>query len=498
MNSKVIIVGIGVLFFFIFAGIFIVLNSTINEPAIDSNENKVEANNLDSTESDNTRSNINEIESNNLKNKHDPKLQHIVKNQKVVDQTLKHTDASDKKKQENKNNKEKVPLNSTEASIKIFEANFKELQKNFTSLEINILKKNGPALEKGSLSITDKYGKVIHKADVIKGKYFLKQILPGEYLLNFNFQGMSNQRNLVVLPHQKNIVEIYVPGSTLSIEVKNEDGAIITNVMITLFSGEKYRHENSFLGNKMVTPGDGKGSYYIMPKVPYCLVVEEDFRFNYQVNVIGPFILEPGETKKVDYVLPYARKLPKIQIVDANKSPLPDAGFNFSDENGNFFQRTLKKEWDLFPYSNQEGFLPERGWPIGNFTLIVGKEGYEFRETVIPIDFNSNQLLQIKLNKASSVVCTFPQPLNFPISVGILNKVGDLIQKPIPVEQHGKKELTVYFENISGGSVKFNDLTAGEYYIGYFWNGSNLLIKRQGPIIVGAEETKEVLSDLVR
>lgn len=509
MKVKVLLIFIGIFLLGIFLGIYFAFDAIYNESSQEKEIDQI----LDKTEYKNKSSSHHSpiVSSNNSENddklidRHKKTTTSIPKSnspadkkQVIVDQVLHSKNLMEANKPESNNKKDKDIRNLKVNVEKTFEPNLKDLQKNYTSLDISILKKGGRVFEKGKLTILDQLAKPIFSAEVKNGKSFVKQILPGEYTLIYNSPGVSLQNNLEVLSQIKNTVEIYIPGSTLTVQVKNAEGAIITNVMITLYSGEKYRQENVFLGNKMVTPGDGKGTYHLMPKVPYCVVIEEDFRFNYQVNVIGPFVLEPGETKKIDYILPYARMLPKIQIVDTNGNPLPDVGFNFSDESGNFFQRTLKKEWDLYPYSNQDGFLPERGWPIGTFTLIVGKDGFEFREVVIPIDFNSNQLLQIKLQKASSITCNFSQTLPFPISVGVLNKLGDLIQKPIPVANHNKQELTVYFKNITSGSIKFNDLAAGEYYIGYFWNGSNQLISKQGPFPIGVEENLIVTSDLVK
>lgn len=395
-----------------------------------------------------------------------------------------------------KNQMEKIPVRIIIENEKIFEINLDDFQKNQTTLDVTVYKDGVITNESGFLNITDRRGQSVVATTVNNGKHLVERILPGEYLLSYNYQGKALQKTLGVLPRQSNLVDIYVPGSSLTITVKNEEGDIIPKAMITLYAGEKYRQEDSFLGNQIVTAGTGVGTFLLMPKSPYYFVVEEDFRFNYQVNVIGPIILEAGQATSMEVILPYARKLSKIQVTDNANNPLADVGFIFNDESGNFFQRTLKKEWDLYPYSNKQGFLPENCWPKGNFTLIVGKEGYEFKEILIPADFDPQQPLQIKLNKASSIRCSFPTALSLPISVGVLNRNGVLLQKPIPLSNRKKNELTVYFENITFGSVNFNDLAAGEYYIGFYWNGSSRLISKQGPYKLGVEENLSVTSTL--
>lgn len=395
-----------------------------------------------------------------------------------------------------KNQMEKIPVRIIIENEKTFEINLDDYQKNQTTLDISVFKDGILSNENGYLNITDRRGQSVVAAAITNGKYLVERILPGEYLMSYNYQGKALQKTLGILPRQSNIAEIYVPGSSLSITVKNEEGAVIPKAMITLYAGEKYRQEDSYLGIQLVTPSNGIGTFLLMPKAPYYLVVEEDFRFNYQVNVIGPIMLEAGQSSSLEYILPYARKIPKIQVTDNAGIPLADVGFIFNDDNGNFFQRTLKKEWDLYPYSNKSGFLPENCWPKANFKLIVGKEGYEFRELIIPADYDTQQHLQIKLNKASSLRCNFPKALALPVSVGILDKNGALLQKPIPLPNRSKNELTVYFENISFGNVQFKDLAAGEYYIGYFWNGSSRLISRQGPFKLGVEENQTVTSTL--
>jgi hypothetical protein len=353
-----------------------------------------------------------------------------------------------------------------------------------------------PSIERGYLNITDRRGQSVVATTVENGKYTVERILPGEYLLRYTFQGRVLQKSLAILPNQTNTTEIYVPGSTLTFSVKNTEGAPISKVMVTLYSGEKYRQEDTYMGNQMITDTRGMGTFYLMPKTPYYFLVEEDFRFNYQINIIGPVVLEAGQSQKIDYILPYARKLPNLLVTDIVGKPLADVGFLFNDENGNFFQRTLLKEWDFYPYSNPEGYLPENSWPKSAFTLVVGKEGYEYKEIPITEDFDIKQLTQIKLNKASTVTVNFPQTLPFPISVGILNKAGVLLQKPIPYPSRKRHELTVYFENISSGNVKFTDLAEGEYFIGYFWNGSNRLISKQPTTKIGIGASVTVVSDL--
>ena len=397
---------------------------------------------------------------------------------------------------DNKTQLEKIPASIIIEREKTLEINLDDYVKNQTTLEVLVFNDGRPSTERGILNITDRRGQSVVSATVDNGKYNVERILPGEYLLRYTHQGRVLQRSLAVLPNQANTVEIYVPGSSLTFSVKNTEGVPISKVMVTLYSGEKYRQEDTYLGNQMITDPRGQGTFFLMPKTPYYFIVEEDFRYNYQINMIGPIILEAGQEQRIDYILPYARKLPKLQVTDMAGKALADVGFLFNDENGNFFQRTLLKEWDFFPYSNAEGFLPENSWPKEHFTLVVGKEGYEYKEIQIPSDFDATQLTQIKLNKASTVICSFPQSLPYPISVGILNKDGVLLQKPIPYPSRKRNELTVYYENISSGSVKFNDLAAGDYFIGYYWNGSNRLISKQGPIKVEPGKAHAITSTL--
>jgi hypothetical protein len=395
-----------------------------------------------------------------------------------------------------KNQIEKIPARIMVERESIFEINLDDYQKNQTSLEVSVIKDGSPSLERGWLNITDRRGQSVVAASIDTGKYVVERILPAEYLLIYNYQGKTLQRTLAIIPNQVNAVEIIVPGASITFSIKNAEGMPISKVMVTLYTGEKYRQEDTYIGNQMLTDTKGTGTFLLMPRTPYYFLVEEDFRFNYQINMIGPVILDAGQSQRVDYILPYARKLPKIQVVDNANKPLADVGFLFNDEAGNFYQRTLLKEWDFFPYSNVEGFLPENSWPKVSFTLVVGKEGFEFKEIPIPSDYDVNQLMQIKLNRASSLKCTFPQTLPLPISVGILNKDGVLLQKPIPYPMRKNKELTIYYENITSGSVNFTDLAAGTYFIGYFWNGSNRLISKQGPFQVGVEENQVMTSTL--
>lgn len=384
---------------------------------------------------------------------------------------------------------EKIPTRIIIEREKTIEIDLDDFLKAQTSLEVVVLRNGSNANERGYLNIMDRRRQSVIATEVLNGKYMVERILPGDYLISYTFQGRVMQKNLEILPNQINSVEIIVPGSTVTFSVKNKEGIPISKVMVTLYSGNKYKQEDTYLGNQVITNGLGMGTFTLMPKTPYYFIVEEDFRFNYQINVVGPIILEAGEESKIDYVLPYARKLSKLQVADQNGKPLSDAGFFFVDEAGNFFQRALLKEWDFFPFSNVDGYLPDNCWPKESFTLVVSKEGYDFKEVVIDADFDPVQLLQIKLNRGSKVVCNFPNKLKSPISVGVLNDKGVLLQKPIPFANRRKNDLMVYYENISSGKVTFNDLAAGTYSIGYFWNGSTRLISKQGPFTVGIGET---------
>lgn len=391
---------------------------------------------------------------------------------------------------------EKIPARIIIEREKQFEIDLDDFQKNQTTLEVSILKNGSNSNERGYLNITDRRHQSVIATEIIDGKYLVERILPGDYLISYSFQGKTMQKNLEILPNQMNTVEIIVPGSSVTFSVKNAEGLAISKVMVTLYSGEKFKQEDTYLGNQMITNPQGMGTFTLMPKTPYYFVVEEDFRFNYQINVVGPIVLEAGQDSRIDFVLPYARKLPKLQVVDQAGKVLADAGFLFTDEAGNFFQRALLKEWDFFPFTNVEGFLPDNCWPKENFKLVVGKEGYEYKEINIPVEYDPTQLMQIKLNRGSNINCNFQNKLPLPISVGILNANGVLLQKPIPYINRKKKDLTIYYENISSGNISFNDLAAGTYSIGYFWNGSTRLISKQGPFTIGIGETINVASTL--
>lgn len=75
--------------------------------------------------------------------------------------------------------------------------------------------------------------------------------------------------------------------------------------------------------------------------------------------------------------------------------------------------------------------MPKNGWPNNAFTLNIYKKGYEFREVLIPSNFDLKTIFEIKLKKASSIKFTNSIKPPYYVSVGLLNRNGVLIQKPI-------------------------------------------------------------------
>src|SRR5690606_34934020 len=139
--------------------------------------------------------------------------------------------------------------------------------------------------------------------------------------------------------------------------------------------------------------------------------------------------------------------------------------------NGDILQRGFKSVWDMHPFSNKDGVLPIKGWPRENFHLMVSKEGYEFQSVLIDNTHNGQEEFTIELAPASKIHLQFSRFLEAPISVGLLDGSGKMLVKPVVMDSRRKGQSGAYFQNITGGKIDFTDLKAGEYYIGYFWNG---------------------------
>jgi hypothetical protein len=272
--------------------------------------------------------------------------------------------------------------------------------------------------------------------------------------------------------------------------VINESGEKVGAPVLRLYVGEKYGAFNSFL----LMTDHHLHEYNLSPNQSYFILVEADYVSNYQANLVGPIILEEGQSKYQELILVSGKKLPKIQIVDATGKPIENASFMESNKNGAFIQRKKGMGSREHLYSDKNGFLPENGWPKVDFNLIVFKEGYDFRELKISANTDPDQLIQIKLNNASSIQCNLPQALSIPISIGLLNSKEKLLERPVPHTLFDNKIFGVYFENITQANVKFSGLAAGIYYIGFYQNGSTKMISKQGPIAIGEGENLKVIS----
>lgn len=375
---------------------------------------------------------------------------------------------------------------------KTLELNLDDLIKKLTSLEIIMLKDGVRSNENGILSIDRGAISIGEESKMENGSQVFELIFPGRRGVSYQYLQNRLSLNVDILLNQKNILELHLPCANLTVIAKNEEGKVLSNIYAKLNFGVKYRTEEQLDGG--FTSNDPV-AFNLFPKLPHCLLLEGDSTTNYEMKVVTPINLDIGQQQKLEIIMTTGRKLPNIQIVDASGNSLEKVGFGITDEKGNFMRRTHQEELKFYPYSNAKGFLPENGWPKSKFTLIVSKKGYGYQEVDIAEDIDSEQVMQIKLHKGSSINCVFPQPLDYPISVGILRSNGELLRKPI---DYGAFSSSTFFPDKTNGNVTIQDLKAGTYYIGYFWNyAPTKLIARQGPFQLSEGQNIEVISNLV-
>ncbi|PCJ58137.1 MAG: hypothetical protein COA79_14050 [Planctomycetota bacterium] len=391
---------------------------------------------------------------------------------------------------------EKIPTKIIIVNEEIFYLDLNNFRKNQTTLDVRILKDGAAINERGFLRINDRSGKMVIGVNVNNGKHVVEHIYPGEYVLSFYYKGKELKRKITLTLDQENAIVVKVPQAILEVSVVDESGKPINKVLATLYPGEKYKIKETYMGQGRVTRG-GKTTFSLMPDAPYYVIVEEDFRSNYLPQTYGPFTLSSSESKKVTITLSIARQLSKIKIVDEHNKPLKNVAFYFLDSNNNIFQRRDWKSADLFPYSNKKGFLPKNSWPHSTFQLFVNKEGYESKSVQILNTVSKNELIKIKLLKAASINIKIIDKFQLPISVGLLGADGKLLDLPTPLSFRKARKISTYIQNVSSGSVKFNNLGQGTYYIGYYWNGSTNLISKQGPISIRPAENASVNSNFI-
>ncbi len=384
--------------------------------------------------------------------------------------------------------------------------------KSRTSLEINILKDGALSNEFGNLYIFNHSNYLYNTNKELRddltgitrdpsptsftnrdGTIATSNLRPGEYIIEYLYKGQKVFQKILVLMNQYNHVVCKTPFATLNIDVKYEAGAKVEKPLVTLYPGEKYKLRDSHLGVSQVCQA-GKTSFLLMPDTPYYVVVEEDYRYDYQPVVLGPIYVESGKVGSYQVNLPVGRSC-QFKVVDkATKAPLKDAAYLIQFMNGDILQRGFKSAWDMHPFTNKNGILPIKGWPSENFYLMVSKEGYEFQSILIDSSHNGHEELTIELEPASKIQLQFSRFLEAPISVGLLDSNGKMLVKPVVMTSRKKGESGSYYQNVTGGKVDFADLKAGDYYVGYFWNGSDQLLMRQGPYKLEVGKTLNVNS----
>lgn len=375
---------------------------------------------------------------------------------------------------------------------KTLELNLDDLIKKLTSLEIIMLKDGVRSNEPGMLSVEQGYISIGENSKIENGSQLFDSIVPGRRLVCYQYLQNSLYMNVDVLLNQKNVLELNLPSAKLSVIVKNEEGAVLSNVFVKLNFGDKYRTDEQ-IGMNLIE--NGLANFNLFPNFPHCLMLECDSTSNYEMKVVTPINLNIGQEQKLEITMSKGRKLPNLQLVDANGKPLDKVSFGITDEKGNFMRRTHREDLKFYPFSDDKGFLPANGWPNGKFTLIVSKNGYGYQEIDIPAEFDTEHIVQIKLQKGSSIKCVFPRPLDYPITVGILRSNGELLRKPIDFRAHTS---STFYPDITKGNVTIQDLKAGTYYIGYFWNyAPTKLIAKQGPFQLSEGQNIEVISNLV-
>lgn len=381
-----------------------------------------------------------------------------------------------------------------------------------TSIEINILKDGSLSNEYGNLYIFNHSNYLYNTNKELRddltginrdtnptnftnkdGTIITSNLRPGEYIFEYWYKGQKAFQKSLVLMNQYNNVICKTPFANLSLDVKYETNSKIDKPLVTLYPGEKYKLRDSHLGVSQVCR-DGKTNFILMPDTPYYVVVEEDYRYDYQPVVFGPISVESGKTGTYQISLPVGRSC-NFKIVDkVSKAPLKDAAYLIQFPNGEVLQRGFKSIWDMHPFANNDGILPIKGWPRENFQLLVSKEGYAFHSLLIDDSHNGQEEFIIELVPESKIQLQFSRFLEAPISVGLLDSTGKMLVKPVEMDIRRKGLSGTYYENITGGSVDFKNLKAGEYYIGYFWNGSDQLLMRQGPYSLEEGKSQTVTS----
>ena len=336
-----------------------------------------------------------------------------------------------------------------------------------------------------------------------KGNFEINNIRPGLYTLFARIYDDVDSYETLEIPTKINIEndktleinldELLNSKNILRVIVKNEENEVVPNAKLNLYVGAHYQLEDFFHNQEFWVDELGNISIPLIPSTHYYLTVEADS--NYQMTMIPPFEYKPDKINEIVCVLPKSRILKNIQVLDFNGNPLEGVDFIYKDNKGNYFERHFDSDLRINPSTNEDGFFSELGWPKGNFSLIVSKEEFEFKEVNILENFTSDKLIQIKLNKGSSLQCDFPSILQEPISIGLLDSKGEFLNLPIISEYDYINNLPSYFSNIRMGSLRFKNLAAGTYYIGYFQNGTKNLIAKQGPFTIGVEENLVVKSN---
>ncbi|PCJ51681.1 MAG: hypothetical protein COA79_25700 [Planctomycetota bacterium] len=377
---------------------------------------------------------------------------------------------------------------------KITEFNLVDEKK--TTLDIKIIE-NGVLVTKHiSAELSNRVGKVIYNLNISNGVYHLSTIYPGEYFINLIHNKKRITKKIIIKNLIKNKVKLSLSDSIINITVRNEENEIIPKALVNLYIGHQFESLDSYIGQQSVTK-NGSIKLHLTSNQYHYLVIEEELKFNYLPSVIGPFRLDSNQTKNIEVVLMNARNLPKLLITDKKSHPLEDVAFISSSEKIPFMQRASWKAAGLHPFSDKNGYLPENGWPLSDFYLSVTKMGYETLTVFIPQGFDPEKILQIKLKPEATITCKINLTISRPISIGLMNKSGKLLNKPIPIEDRNIKELNLYKLSITNGALTFRNLTAGNYYIGYFWNGTIEEISRQGPLRVSTGQALQVDSNLI-
>ncbi|PCJ56561.1 MAG: hypothetical protein COA79_18555 [Planctomycetota bacterium] len=365
-----------------------------------------------------------------------------------------------------------------------------------TTLDIKILENGALTNTKIYAQLTNRAGKTIYTFNILKGAHHFNNILAGEYFLNFSHNKRKITKKIIIINLTHNQVDIPLSTSLITLTVKNEKNEIIPKALVNLYIGKKFNSLDSYIGQQSITQ-NGIQKLYLSPNESHYIVIEEELKFNYQAVVIGPISLNLNQSKNIEVILPNARHLPNLVITDENNNPLKDVAFITSSKTNPFMQRASWKAAGLYPYSNIDGYLPENGWPLSDFHLSVTKKGFETLKVFISKDLDPKKILQIKLRPEAIITCSINPSISTPISIGIIDNAGKLVSQPIPLSERNKKNLNHYKLSITNGKLMFRNLSAGTYYLGYFWNGTTQVIQRQGPINLAAGENLLINANVV-